>query len=450
MFKQVSILGSGVSAQGAAILSANKGYNTFVSDCAAMGKKAKDLFQSLEIAYEEGQHTLERLLASDVVIKSPGIPDTSPVIRAIKAKQIPVISEIEFAGLHSNAQFIGITGSNGKTTTTLLTYHLLKQAGLKVGLAGNIGHSLAAQVATCDYDYYVVELSSFQLDDMFQFTCDYAVLLNITPDHLDRYDYKLENYIASKFRITNNQRSKHAFIYCADDINTQQVIQNTPPHSRTYCFSLEIPKEKENTAWTTPEHVVLQIEGETLTLEKKLLPLQGKHNLYNVMAACTVAMLCKVSTTNILQALQSFQGAEHRMEKVGTFHGISFINDSKATNVSATFYALDSMDTKIVWIAGGVDKGNDYNELLKLVQEKVHTLICLGKDNTPLINAFKNHIPNIIETQDMHTALTQAVDAAKTQDTVLLSPACASFDLFNNYEDRGTQFKTYIHQLFTL
>ncbi len=436
------ILGSGESGVGSAVLAKQKGFDVFVSDKSLIKEKYKEQLIEEKILFEEGVHTEEKILNADEVIKSPGIPDKVELIQKLKAKKIPVISEIEFAGRYTNAKKICITGSNGKTTTTLLTYHILKKAGYNVGLGGNVGKSFAMQVAREKFDYYVLELSSFQLDGMFDFVADVAVLLNITPDHLDRYDYKFENYVESKFRITQNQSNKNAFVYCADDLIIQAYMQEHKFAAELVPFSIKKPIDGHG-AFLNENQLTLNYKPnqQPLTMTIEELALQGKHNVYNSMAASLATRIVDVRKEIIRESLQDFQNIEHRLEFIATINGIEFINDSKATNVNSTWYALESMQKPVVWICGGQDKGNDYNELFDLVKEKVKAIICLGKDNKKIVAAFKDAVELIVETDNANDAVAASYKIGKKGDVVLLSPACASFDLFQNYEDRGMQFK---------
>ncbi len=443
--KKIVVLGAGESGAGAAILAKVKGFDVFVSDMSTIKDKYKTMLDTHHIAWEEGKHTAERIMDADEVIKSPGIPDTAPLIVALKEKGTPIISEIEFAGRYTNARMICITGSNGKTTTTLLTYHILKSAGLKVGLAGNVGQSLAYQVATCDYDYYVVELSSFQLDNMYEFKADVAVLLNITPDHLDRYDFKMENYIDAKFRITHNQTSEDAFIYWNDDPVINEKLQSLQLQSKVYPFS-EI-QEEGSKAYTQDNKVIINMPDETFTMSEEELALPGRHNLYNSLAAGISANILHIEKEEIRKALSNFQAVEHRLEPVATVKGVRFINDSKATNVNSCWYALESMDTPVILILGGKDKGNDYTEIEQLVRDKVKAIVCMGVDNSKLHAFFDNKVSHIVDAGSMAEAVSLAYAAAQPGDTVLLSPCCASFDLFTGYEDRGKQFKECVRKL---
>ncbi len=446
MKEKVVILGGGESGTGSAVLAAVKGFEVFVSDSGKIKDKYRLLLYERNIPFEEGKHTTGDILDADLVIKSPGIPEKAEIIQHIREKNIPVISEIEFAGRYTDAFKICITGSNGKTTTTNLVYHILKQAGLNVGLAGNIGASFALQVATCSYDYYVIELSSFQLDGMFDFRADIAILMNITPDHLDRYNYRLEEYIGSKFRVVQNQSGDQYFIYWADDPVIGQYMKSNPVKGTLLPFSDKI--HDGMAAYIHDDELFLSLHNQTesiMTIHD--LALKGRHNTYNSMAAAIAGKILNIKNETIRQCLTDFQGVEHRLETTLTVHGIHFVNDSKATNVNSTWYALECMSTKVVWIAGGIDKGNDYSELLDLAREKVRAIVCLGKDNSKITEAFRDVVPTIVETDNMTEAVKSAYYLASKGDTVLLSPACASFDLFTNYEDRGRQFKDQIRNL---
>ncbi len=442
---KIVVLGAGESGAGAAVLAKVKGFDVFVSDMSSIKDKYKKMLDEYAIAWEENKHTHECIMDADEVVKSPGIPDTAPLIVALKEKGTPIISEIEFAGRYTDARMICITGSNGKTTTTLLTYHILKSAGLKVGLAGNVGQSLAYQVAVSDNDYYVVELSSFQLDNMYDFKADIAVLLNITPDHLDRYDYKMENYIDSKFRITRNQTSEDAFVYWNDDPVINEKLRSLRLNSQVYPFS-ETP-EPQSRAYTQDHKVVINTPNDVFTMDEDELALPGRHNLYNSLAAGISANLLHIEKEDIRRALSSFQAVEHRLEPVATVKGVRFINDSKATNVNSCWYALESMDTPVVLILGGKDKGNDYTEIEQLVHNKVKAIVCMGVDNTPLHAFFDGKVARIEDAGSMQEAVDKAYAMATAGDTVLLSPCCASFDLFKSYEDRGAQFKECVRNL---
>jgi UDP-N-acetylmuramoylalanine--D-glutamate ligase len=446
--KRLVILGSGESGVGSAILAKQKGYDVFVSDKGTIKDKYKSQLQANNIAFEELQHTESLILNATEVIKSPGIPDKAELVVKLRTQNTPVISEIEFAGRYTSAKTICITGSNGKTTTTLLTYHILSKAGYNVGLAGNVGKSFAYQVATENFDYYVLELSSFQLDGMYNFRADVSVLLNITPDHLDRYDYKFDNYVASKFRILQNQTKANHFVYCADDEVIANYISSHAVEPTLIPFSIYKPIE-DNGAFLNSNQLTLNYkpEQEPLIMTIEQLALQGKHNVYNSMAAAMAARIVDVRKDIIRESLQDFQGVEHRLEFVASINGIEFINDSKATNINSTWYALESMQKQVVWVCGGQDKGNDYNELLDLVKAKVKAIVCLGKDNKKIITAFKDSIEVIIETDNAADAVAASYKLGKKGDVVLLSPACASFDLFQNYEDRGMQFKAAVRAL---
>ena len=443
--KRIVVLGAGESGAGAAVLAKVKGFDVFVSDMSKIGDKYKELLNRYEIAWEEGAHTEALILNADEVVKSPGIPDKAPIIQALKRKAIPIISEIEFAGRYTQAKMICITGSNGKTTTTLLTYHILKDAGLNVGLAGNVGKSLALQVATENFDYYVIELSSFQLDNMYDFKANIAVLLNITPDHLDRYDYKMENYVDAKFRITQNQTGTDAFIYWNDDPVITRKLGEMHLQSQCYPFSEE--HEEGAKAYTDNHELIIETPDGVFTMNEDDLSLHGRHNLYNSMAAGISARLLDIRKEDIRKALSNFESVEHRLEPVATVRGVQFINDSKATNVNSCWYALESMKTKVVLILGGKDKGNDYSEIEQLVKEKVSAIVCMGVDNTKLHAFFDDKVASICDAGSMKEAVDKAFAAAKPGETVLLSPCCASFDLFKSYEDRGCQFKDCVKAL---
>jgi UDP-N-acetylmuramoylalanine--D-glutamate ligase len=442
---KIVILGSRESGTGAAILAKAKGFDVFVSDKGLIADKFKEILFKHQIPFEEGQHTEQEILSASEVVKSPGIPDKADILIKLKENKIPVVSEIEFAGRYTNAKKICITGSNGKTTTTLLTYHILKKAGFNVGLAGNVGKSFAAMVALEKFDYYVLELSSFQLDDMFSFKADIAVLLNITPDHLDRYDYKMENYVNAKFRIAQNQTENDAFIYCSDDIEIQNVLEQKNIKAKKYPFS--IFNKVENGAWLNGNQINININNNPLTMTVEELALQGKHNIYNSMAAGIAGRILDIRKEIIRESLSDFENIEHRLEFVAKINDIEFINDSKSTNVNSAWYALESFDKPIVWIAGGVDKGNDYTMLKDLVKAKVKAIVCMGKDNKKILKAFKGIVPVIEETSSADEAVAVAYRVGKKGDVVLLSPACASFDLFENYEDRGNKFKAAVRAL---
>jgi UDP-N-acetylmuramoylalanine--D-glutamate ligase len=443
--KRLVILGGGESGVGTAILGKQKGYDVFVSDFGKIKDNYRDVLTTYEIVWEDETHTEELILNADVVMKSPGIPDKAPIVKKLVEKGIPVISEIEFAIAYTTAKTIGITGSNGKTTTTMLTYHLLKEGGLNVGLGGNIGKSFAWQVAEENFDCYVLELSSFQLDGISTYRPDIAIITNISPDHLDRYDYKYENYIASKFRITMNQTEGDYLIYDADDEAISNWFQENNTNAQLIPFSLE--KIFENGAFIKNDTMEVSINNEEFQMKTGEVSLEGKHNMKNAMAATSVAQLMKIRKQTIRESLSNFQGVEHRLEKVLKIQNVQYINDSKATNVNATFFALDSMTVPTVWIVGGVDKGNDYTELMPLVREKVKAIICLGIDNKKIIDAFCDVVDMMVEVDNMRDAVNTARHIAEKGDAVLLSPACASFDLFQNYEDRGKQFKVAVQNL---
>lgn len=437
--KRLVILGAGESGTGSAILGKKLGYEVFVSDSGPIKASYKQALDERNIPWEENGHTEAPVLTAEEVIKSPGIPDKVPIIQALLARQVPIISEIEFAGRHTNAKTICITGSNGKTTTTLLTYHILKSGGLNVGLAGNVGRSFAWQVAEYDYDYYVLELSSFQLDNTYTFRANVAVLLNITPDHLDRYHYNMQEYVDAKFRIIQNQTESDAFIYWNDDPFIRAEVEKRDIKARKYPFSLR--KGTGIKAFIEDEILMIDTPEQQFQIEQDELALMGTHNLYNSLAAAISANIAHIRNSTIREALSNFQGVEHRLEKVAVVRGVTYINDSKATNVNSCWYALESMKTPTVLILGGTDKGNDYREIEQLVKEKVHTLIFLGVDNSKLHAFFDGKVPSILEAKSMQEAVNLAYEHARKGDTVLLSPCCASFDLFLNYEDRGRQFK---------
>lgn len=443
----IVILGAAESGTGAAILATKKGFQVFVSDNGAIKEEYKSVLTHFDIDFEEGGHNLDRILMASEVIKSPGIPDTANVIEAIKNEKIPVISEIEFASRFTNAKLIGITGSNGKTTTTLMLGHLLKTAGLNVGVAGNIGKSFARQIADDNSkDFFVLELSSFQLDGMHQFKADISILLNITPDHLDRYENNFENYISSKFRILQNQTESDAFIYCYDDPVIRRELAKMDVNIKQFPFSLTKLKVQDG-AWIENGKLIIKHNKTEFIMTLEQLALQGKHNVYNSMAAGVAAKLMEIRNDTIKQCLSDFQNIAHRLEFVGSVHGIRFINDSKATNVNSTWYALESAEYPTVWIAGGIDKGNNYDELKPLVKEKIKAIVCLGLDNHKLHQAFADDVEIIVDTKSANEAVQVAYQIANKGETVLLSPACASFDLFENYEDRGNQFKEAVNNL---
>ncbi len=439
------ILGAGESGIGTAILGQQKGFEVFVSDKGEIKEEYNKVLEHFEIEWESGKHTESKILNADLVMKSPGIPDKVPLVKKLVAKGIPIISEIEFASRYSDAKVIGITGSNGKTTTTMLTHHVFKNGGLHAGMAGNIGDSYAKMVAEQDYDEYVLEISSFQLDGIVDFKPHVAIITNITPDHLDRYDDKFENYVAAKFRIAMNQDENDYFIYDADDIAITEGLTKHPVRSKLIPFSLK--KQLEEGAWLENDTIKMNVEHKTLDMSTDILALEGQHNLKNTMAASLAALLVNVRKEAIRQSIQTFQGVPHRLEKVLKINHVEYINDSKATNVNATYYALDGIKKPIVWIVGGVDKGNDYSELMPLVREKVKAIVCLGMDNSKLRESFGNVIDLMVETYSMEEAVKVAYKISERGDSVLLSPACASFDLFENYEDRGNQFKAAIKKL---
>lgn len=445
MSKRAVILGAAESGVGAAILARKQGFEVFVSDLGTIKEKYKKELFARQFDFEEGKHTEEKILNADLVIKSPGIPDKAPIIKKLKEKGIAIISEIEFAGRYTQAKKICITGSNGKTTTTLLTYHMLQKAGYNAGLAGNVGQSMAWQVAEKDFEYYVIELSSFQLDGMIDFKAEIAVLLNITPDHLDRYDYKMQNYVDSKFRIAQNQTPQDVFIWCSDDPVLREEMQKRQLEARCVPFTLGLPPEEG--AGILNNNMIINWKQNILTMSILDIALQGNHNTYNSMAAGISGMAVNIRNETIRESLSDFKGVEHRLERFLKIHGIEFINDSKATNINSSWYALESMSQPTVWIVGGIDKGNDYSQLTALVKEKVKAIVCLGIDNSKIIEAFKPIGIDIVETQSMQDAVRSAYFLAKNGDTVLLSPACASFDLFENYEDRGFQFKNAVKEL---
>jgi UDP-N-acetylmuramoylalanine--D-glutamate ligase len=449
MEKRIVILGSGESGTGAAVLASVNNFDVFVSDKGNIDDKYKKILKEYNVQFEENSHSEDLILNANEIIKSPGIPDTAPIIQKIKERSISVISEIEFAARYTDAVKICITGSNGKTTTTMLTYHILQKAGLNVGLAGNVGQSFAYQVATSKHDYYVIELSSFQLDNMYEFKSELSVLMNITPDHLDRYDYKFQNYVDSKFRLLQNTTKNDTFIYCSDDETIINEISKRDINASLYEFTQKKDMVKNGAYLDKIKNEINYVENnkQLMNMQIQDIAIKGKHNVYNSMAAGIVAEVLKIRKDVIRESLMDFRNVEHRLETVISVCGIKFINDSKATNVNSAWYALESVDGPVVWIAGGVDKGNDYSILKDLVAEKVKAIICLGKDNSALHKAFDGIVPQIIDTQDMREAVAIAYKLGKHGDTALLSPACASFDLFDNYEDRGTQFKIAVRNL---
>ena len=445
--KKLVVLGAGESGVGAALLGRIKGFEVFVSDFGTISEQYRQTLTDEGIAFEENTHSFSRILDAQLVVKSPGIPNTAPIIKSIQESDIEIISEIEFASRYTDARIVGITGTNGKTTTTLLTYHILKRAGLNVGLAGNVGNSFAAQVAQKDFDHYVLELSSFQLDEISSFRPAVSVILNITPDHLDRYEGDIYKYAAAKFKIAENQTSEDFFLFNADD----PIIANLMEHKRIKAQKMGFtvhPSDKEgNLGYTDDQELVINLNNDPLRMSIHDLALSGKHNAYNSMAAGMASKLLGVRKETIRECLSDFQEVEHRLEPVLQVHGVSYINDSKATNVNSTWYALESMNQPVVWICGGVDKGNDYEQLKALVGDKVHTLVCLGVDNGKIKTAFGDLVDHVAEAASMDEAVKAAYQAAKKGDIVLLSPACASFDLFENYEDRGRQFKEEVRKL---
>jgi len=445
MKKKITILGAGESGVGAALLAKSKGEDVFVSDKGAIQEKYVQILENNYINYEKGGHHENHILASDLVIKSPGIPEKNALIRKLRNKNIPVISEIEYASWHSRAKFIAITGSNGKTTTSLLTYHLLRSLGLNVGLAGNVGESLAKQVLEDKYDYYVLELSSFQLDDVYKFKADIAVLLNITPDHLDRYEYDFEKYKDSKFRVIRNMDTENYFIAFSDDPVINKELKNSSIDVPLLEISLR--KEVQRGAWWDGTNINFNVHSKSFSFNPADFSLKGKHNLVNIMAASLVAAILTNEMAAIKEHITTFKNAPHRLEPCGEINGVKFINDSKATNVDSVFYALDSFSAPLIWIAGGVDKGNDYSSIESLVKIQVKKLVCLGKDNAKLHTSFAGIVDELVDCSAMNDAVLQAFSGAKPGDVVLLSPACASFDLFKNYEDRGEQFKACVQQL---
>ncbi|MVM40550.1 UDP-N-acetylmuramoyl-L-alanine--D-glutamate ligase [Spirosoma sp. HMF3257] len=443
--QKIVILGGGESGVGAALLAQAKGFDVFLSDKGALKETYRATLQAAAIPFEEGYHTEERILDATEVIKSPGIPEKAPLVQKLRAQGTPIISEIEFAARYTNAKLIGITGSNGKTTTTLLIYHLLKTAGLNVGLAGNIGDSFAEQVIHDTFDYFVLELSSFQLDDMYKTHLDVMVLLNITPDHLDRYDYNFQNYVASKFRILQNATPTDDFIYFAESQPILDELARRNPVGRELPISLK--KAVSPGAYLNEGQLITANKERSFSIPQAETPLRGPHNAINMLAAVLTAQSIGIANEDITNGLKTFQNAGHRLEPVRTINQIQFINDSKATNVDSVFYALSSMDAPTIWIAGGQDKGNDYSQLDGLVDQKVKALICLGVDNHKLVAYFGQKVPIIYETQSITDAVKKGLELGKPGDIVLLSPACASFDLFKNYEDRGNQFKAAVNNL---
>lgn len=443
--KKLVVLGAGESGVGTAILAQSKGFQVFVSDRSNIKEKYQQKLIENQIEFEQGSHDVERILSADLVMKSPGIPDKVALIKDLKAKQIPVISEIELAAHYTNATILGITGSNGKTTTTMMVYQIMKKAGLSVAEGGNIGQSFAGLVNLGSFENYVLEISSFQLDGIVNFAPHIAIITNITPDHLDRYDYKFENYISSKFRITMNQTAEDFLIYNADNEVINAWLKNNTTKAKLVPFSIN--QKLDYGAYLENNEIIINTEYNSFNMSIATFAVQGKHNTMNAMAACLATTLIKVRKETIRQSMEGFEGAEHRLEKVISVGGIEFINDSKATNINSTYYALESMTKPIIWILGGEDKGNDYMELMSLVRSKVKAIVCLGVDNSKIIDAFANVIPIMVETRGAEEAVKVAYKLAEKGDVVLLSPACASFDLFENYEDRGKQFKEAIFKL---
>ena len=443
--KRLVVLGGGESGVGAAILGKDKGLEVFLSDFGVLSSNYREMLEKENIEYEEGKHTEEKILNASVVVKSPGIPPTAPIVKALTAKGIPVLSEIEFASFYTTAKMVCITGSNGKTTTTLLTYHILKKAGIDAGLAGNVGKSMALQVARDPHAVYVIELSSFQLENMYKFKANIAVLLNITPDHLDRYDNKMENYAAAKFRILQNQTKEDFFIYWQDDPLIRQQIMNLQSEAFRLPFGIE--KEEDTAAYLDNGIVRFSTPMDVWEIPRDKISLPGLHNLYNSMAAGLSATALNIKKESIREALEDFEAVEHRLEYVDTIEGVRYVNDSKATNVNSTWYALESMDTPVVLILGGKDKGNDYSEIESLVKEKVKAIVCMGLHNEKIIDFFGGKVEEIIDTHSLKDAVEACKNVAEEGDTVLLSPCCASFDLFKSYEDRGKQFKEAVKSL---
>ena len=445
MKRKIVILGAGESGAGSAVLALKHGFDVFVSDNGEIKDKYRNIFDSHNISWEEGKHSDDLILSADEVIKSPGIPENAPIVTKIRETGIPVISEIEFAGRYANGIKICVTGSNGKTTVTNLIYHILNKAGKKVAMTGNVGNSFAMAVSEGSYDYYVIELSSFQLDGMYKFKADIAVLMNITPDHLDRYGYNLQNYIDSKFRITQNQTKSDFLIFWDGDPVIRSELSKKQYGMTLLPFSDE--KQEGMAAFIKDNELIIDYPNKTNLMTIHEMALKGRHNIYNSMAAALAGKVINIRKEVIRESLADFQGVEHRLEPVITVCGINFTNDSKATNVNSAWYAIECMETSIVWIVGGVDKGNDYSELFAIVKKKVKAIVCLGKDNRKIVEAFKDMVPTIVETGSMEEAVRSSYYLAKKGDTVLLSPACASFDLFKNYEDRGRQFKQAIRNL---
>lgn len=442
---RIVVLGGGESGVGSAVLAKVKGFDVFLSDRGNIAEKYVEILKKWDIPFESGQHTEDKILNADEVIKSPGIPNTAPMIQKLTAQGTHIISEIEFAGRYDKTRKICITGSNGKTTTTSLIYYLLKQAGLNVGLGGNIGKSYAYQVATENFDIYVLELSSFQLDNVYDFKADIAIITNITPDHLDRYDHKMENYVKAKFRITRNMNPEDCFIFCSDDEITVNHLNKIVVKAKQLPFSQKT--EVEQGAFVKDDKIVIRYEDSECDMYIRELALGGKHNVYNSMAAAIAAKVMDIDNDTIREALSSFKPVEHRLEKVLSVGGVLYINDSKATNVDSAWYALECQSQPVVWIVGGTDKGNDYSSLVPLAKEKVKAMICMGLDNKKFHSSFEGAVPEIYDVTSAHDAVQMASRLAKNGDVVLLSPCCASFDLFKNYEDRGEQFKEEVRKL---
>lgn len=447
MKKKITILGAGESGVGTAVLALKKGYEVFVSDYGQIDEDYEAKLKDLQIPYEQGKHSDDIILSSDVVMKSPGIPDKAAIIKKIKENNIPIVSEIEFAYPYCEGKIIGITGSNGKTTTTNLVYHIFKSAGLNVGMAGNVGISFANMIATDPKDYYVVEISSFQLDDTKNFKCDVAILLNITPDHLDRYDYQMENYVQSKFKITQNQTANDVFIYCDDDPETKNYLTQYSNQIKAKTYPFSILHQVEKGGYISEQKIIINILDPIFSMLTHEITIKGKHNQYNSLAAGLAARHEEIRDENLREAFQTFKSIPHRLESVLSLRGVEYINDSKATNVNSAWYALESMEKDVVWIAGGFDKGNDYEILKPIVKKKVKALICLGVDNLKLQTEFSGIIDVIISTDNMKDAVRSASSIAEKGEIILLSPCCASFDLFQNYEDRGDQFKQCVREL---
>jgi UDP-N-acetylmuramoylalanine--D-glutamate ligase len=444
--ERIVILGAGESGTGAAILARTKGFDVFVSDAGKIKPFYRELLDEYQVIYESGGHTERLIINATEVIKSPGIPESVAIVKLLRKKEVRIISEIEFAGRYTNAKKLCITGSNGKTTTTSLIHHMMRKAGLNVGMAGNVGRSFAYLVATEAYDYYVLELSSFQLDGMYQFKADIAIMLNITPDHLDRYDYNFQNYVDSKFRVTQNLTEEEYFVFCSDDEITIKELEKIVSRAEQLPFAYQ--KKEKDVAWVeNDEELRIEFEDVDFSMSVHELSLKGRHNTYNSMAAGIAGNVLKIRNDVIREALMDFQGVEHRLETVMKVHGINFINDSKATNVNSAWYALESVKSNTVWIVGGVDKGNDYSDLFNLVENKVKAIVCLGKDNERVIKAFSGKVESIVEAKSMEEAVKAAYYLARDGESVLLSPACASFDLFESFEDRGRQFKEAVRSL---